>query len=229
MTRPNTEEVMVKTCSSCKEAKPLELFRRLSRSKDGYTGRCKACIGIKDKQHRDTWTDETRAKRRNQVNEWRAQHPEKVKQWQRDYRIRHPDLERARIKKWREENKDHVRETSRKWREENKEYFYAKVEAWRLQNMERVAAKHREWTKNNPTKVKEGTKKWRSKNPDKVKAMSKRAQVKRVENLTDKYINDLFKKQVGVASIKVPPELIAAKRHYVTIKRKLEKLNEEHN
>ena len=220
---------MVKVCSSCKEEKPFELFRRLSRSKDGYTGRCKACIGIKDKQYNAALSDETRNRRKDQIRAWKAKNPEKVNKAGRDYYARNKEAELARIKKWREENKDHVRETSRKWREENKEYFYAKVEAWRLQNMERVAAKHREWTKNNPTKVKEGTKKWRSKNPDKVKAMSKRAQVKRVENLTDKYINDLFKKRVGVASIKVPPELIAAKRHYVTIKRKLEKLNEEHN
>jgi hypothetical protein len=136
--------------------------------------------------------------------------PEKVNKARRDYYARNKEAELARIKKW---------------REENKEYFYAKVEAWRLQNMERVAAKHREWTKNNPTKVKEGTKKWRSKNPDKVKAMSKRAQVKRVENLTNKYINDLFKKQVGVASIKVPPGLIEAMRVNLFIKRKLKELS----
>ena len=220
---------MVKVCSSCKEEKPFELFRRLSRSKDGYTGRCKVCIGIKDKQSRNTWTDETRAKKRDQVSEWRAQHPEKVNQWRRDYYTRNADLELARIKKWREKNKDRVRQTSRKWREENKEYFYALCESWRLQNLERVAAKHGEWTKNNPTKVKESNKKWKSKNPDKVKIMDKRAQVKRIANLTDKYIVDLFKTQTGIRSIKVPPELIAAKRHYLTIKRKLEKLNEEHN
>jgi len=220
---------MVKVCSSCKEEKPFELFRRLSRSKDGYTGRCKACIGIKDKQYNAVLSDETRNRRKDQIRVWRVKNPEKVNKAGRDYYARNKEAELARIKKWREENKNRVSETSRKWREENKEYFYAKVEAWRLQNMERVAAKHREWTKNNPTKVKEWTKKWRSENPDKVKAMHKRAQVKRVENLTDKYINDLFKKQAGVASIKVSPELIAAKRHYVTIKRKLENLNEKHN
>ena len=95
--------------------------------------------------------------------------------------------------------------------------------------MERVAAKHKTWTKNNPTKVKESSKKWKSKNPDKVKVMSKRAQVKRIANLTDRYIVDLFKTQTGVRAIKIPPELIAAKRHYLTIKRKLEKDNEKHN
>ena len=216
---------MTKVCSSCKEEKLFELFRRLSRSKDGYTGRCKACIGIKDKQYNAALSDETRNRRKGQIRAWRAKNPEKVNKAGRDYYARNKEAELARIKKWREENKDHVRETSRKWREENKEYFYAKVEAWRLQNMERVAAKHEEWTKNNPTKVKEGTKKWRSKNPDKVKAMSKRAQVKRVENLTDKYINDLFKKQVGVTSIKVPPELIEAMRVNLFIKRKLKELS----
>jgi hypothetical protein len=220
---------MVKTCSSCKETKPFDLFRCLSRSKDGRTGRCKTCIGIKEKQHNAGLSDETRNRRRDQVLAWKAKNPEKVNKARRDYYARNKEAVLARIKKWREENKAHVSETSRKWREENKEYFYAKVEAWRLQNMERVAANNREWAKNNSTKVKEWTKKWRSENPDKVKAMSKRAQVKRVENLTDKYIKDLFKKQVGVASIEVPPTMIAAKRHYLTIKRKLEKLNEEHN
>ena len=216
---------MTKVCSSCKEEKPFELFRCLSRSKDGYTGRCKACLNIKDKQYNAALSDETRNRRKDQIRAWRVKNPEKVNKAGRDYYARNKEAELARIKKWREENKDRVSETSRKWREENKEYFYAKVEAWRLQNMERVAAKHREWTKNNPTKVKEGTKKWRSKNPDKVKAMSKRAQVKRVENLTNKYINDLFKKQVGVASIKVPSGLIEAMRVNLFIKRKLKELS----
>ena len=229
MTRPNTEEVMVKTCSSCKEAKPLELFRRLSRSKDGYTGRCKACIGIKDKQYNAALSDETRNRRKDQIRAWKIKNPEIVNKLRRDYYERNKEIELARVKKWREKNKDRVRETSRVWREENKDYVYAKAEAWRLRNMERVLARQREWAKNNPTKVKEWSKKWKSENPDKVKAMNKRAQVKRVENLTDKYIKDLFKKQVGVASIKVPPTMIAAKRHYLIIKRKLENLNEEHN
>jgi hypothetical protein len=55
--------------------------------------------------------------------------------------------------------------------------------------------------------------------------MDKRAQVKRVENLTNKYINDLFKKQVGVTSIKVPPGLIEAMRVNLFIKRKLKELS----
>jgi len=216
---------MTKVCSSCKEEKPFELFRCLSRSKDGYTGRCKACIGIKDKQYNAVLSDETRNRRKDQIRAWRVKNPEKVNKAGRDYYARNREAELARIKKWREENKDRVSETSRKWREENKEYFYAKVEAWRLQNMERVAAKHREWAKNNPTKVKEWTKKWRSKNPDKIKTMDKRAQVKRVENLTNRYINDLFKRQVGVTSIKVPPGLIEAMRVNLFIKRKLKELS----
>ena len=61
---------MTKVCSSCKEEKPFELFRCLSRSKDGYTGRCKACIGIKDKQYNAVLSDETRNRRKDQIRAW---------------------------------------------------------------------------------------------------------------------------------------------------------------
>jgi hypothetical protein len=210
-----------KTCSTCKETKPLELFRSCHRSKDGRTGRCSICIGVKDKQYYRALTPEEYAKRQAKVREWRVKNPDKVKQSERKFYARNKDAENARTKKWRDENKEHVRETSKKWREKNKEYFYALCEAWRLRNMEHVNEKRKEWARNNPEKVKKFCKNWRNKNPDKVREMGKRAQVKRIKNLTDKYIVDLFKTQTGIRSIEVPPDLITAKRHYITIKRNL--------
>jgi len=210
-----------KKCSTCEEEKPLELFRRCHRSKDGRTGRCSICIGVKEAQYRRALTPEEYAKRQATSREWRIKNPDKVKQAGRERYARNKDFENARIKKWRGENKERVRETSKQWREKNKEYFYALCEAWRLRNRERVNEKRKEWARNNPEKAKEFCKNWRNKNPDKVKEMSKRAQVKRIKNLTDKYIVDLFKTQTGIRSIEVPPDLIAAKRHYLTIKREL--------
>ena len=213
-----------KKCSSCQETKELVLFRRLTRSKDGFTGRCSACIGAKELQYRKTMTAETRAKRHNTAVEWKANNPDKVKEFYARYYAKHKEKEKARTAKWRAENKEHVQKTSRKWRTENKEYFYALCETWRLNNKERVNATRREWAKNNPDKLREFAYRWRSKNQDKVKSHNKRAQVKRIANLTDTYIAGLFKNQMNNWGVQVPPELLEAKRQYLAIKRKLGEL-----
>jgi hypothetical protein len=220
----------VKTCSTCKETKPIGLFSRLARSKDGYLGRCKSCMTTKEKQWRETMSDETRVRVNEVQNKWREANPNRVKESQRKYYRKNKDVITTRIKKWKEENKDHVREVSRKWREENKEHFHALCKAWYENNKDRFRAKQKEWQKANPDKTNVYHQKWRSKNPAKVKAQLKRAQLKRIDLLTDTYIAAMVKNQIGNWGVEVPPELIAIKRQHLLIKRKLKEINDEkHN
>lgn len=44
----------MKTCSQCKETKPLAEFQKLARNKDGHTGICKPCKRAYDNSHYST-------------------------------------------------------------------------------------------------------------------------------------------------------------------------------
>lgn len=47
-----TANLDTKQCTFCQERKPHAEFRRRTRSKDGYTTRCKQCLGSKLNKHR---------------------------------------------------------------------------------------------------------------------------------------------------------------------------------
>jgi len=78
-----------KTCSKCKEEKPLDQFWKQTQNynQSGVTSRCKACLIIANRAryHRDK---------------------DKIKVRQKDYRQRNKAAISARSKKWRTENQD---------------------------------------------------------------------------------------------------------------------------
>lgn len=72
----------LKTCKKCKEEKPLEMFSKNRRRKDGYQDWCKACIKIRDKENYANnktkfakWSKDRRLRVRKQVFEYLLDHP----------------------------------------------------------------------------------------------------------------------------------------------------------
>lgn len=64
-----------KSCSKCKEVKPLSDFRKQKSTKDGYKYVCRKCDNDVQKQRYTTKKPDYIAK----VKEWQAKNPDKVK------------------------------------------------------------------------------------------------------------------------------------------------------
>lgn len=64
---------VTKTCTKCREEKPLTDFYRKAREKDGYAGNCKSCANAARKR----WEQANPDKLRERTYRWRAKYPEK--------------------------------------------------------------------------------------------------------------------------------------------------------
>ena len=71
----------MKACTQCKESKPLDDFRRQSKTKDGYKYRCKECD---DLAARDYYK-RRRGKIILNAKKWQADNPDKVKEYKKKY------------------------------------------------------------------------------------------------------------------------------------------------
>jgi hypothetical protein len=222
-------EAATKTCGSCKESKPVDFFGLLARNKDGLNGRCKACVLVKTRQWKRTLPEEHLKKMESVRQAWKRAHPEKVSQYSKKFYQQNKEAILEHHKKWRDENKARCAETGRIWRDKNKEYMRKKQAEWYVKNKEAHMVRMKAWAKAHPEAMAEAHKRWQAANPDKVRAQQKRAQLKRIENLTDPYIVGLIKGEIGNWGVVVPPELVAMKKQYLLIKRKLKEANEEHN
>lgn len=102
---------MTKTCSKCREEKPLDAFHRSSKSPTGRQAQCKDC----SKASNDAWRaanpgrtielrkmrDERNPGRRAEVQKrWAQAHPESLAAGSRRYSERHPDRKREQARQW---------------------------------------------------------------------------------------------------------------------------------
>lgn len=78
----------MKTCSRCKQEKPLDDFHRNNsgRTKDGRFAYCKACSSAGAL----TWRKRNPERYKETQRKWRKANPEKVKAWGKDWLDRNP-------------------------------------------------------------------------------------------------------------------------------------------
>jgi len=70
---------VTKTCTGCLAEKPIEMFYRKARSRDGYATRCKECHNAKVKEWEKSHPENIRAR----TYRWRERNPEKARAIQR--------------------------------------------------------------------------------------------------------------------------------------------------
>lgn len=119
----------MKTCTKCKETKPLEEYYTCKKTKSGKRSACKSCYE-KDRKG------------------YYQKNPEKVEESKRKYYQKNLDLVKRRAKKWARENPKKKRENGRKWAKENSDT----VSKWRKENPEKVREYRKKWRKANPEK-----------------------------------------------------------------------------
>ena len=71
----------MKTCTKCKEQKPLAAFRKQSSTKDGLKYYCKDC----DNKSAKSYYEKNKNKIVGKVKEWQKNNPEKVKDYKKTY------------------------------------------------------------------------------------------------------------------------------------------------
>lgn len=111
-----------KTCTICKEIKPLEDFFRESKAIDGRKSRCKSC-------HQAS------------VTEWKKNNPENVKRAGKVFREKNTD----KIKKARDSwnNSEKGKQAKKEWEQKNREKVTAQRKEWARNNKERLRENRR--------------------------------------------------------------------------------------
>ena len=71
----------MKTCTKCKEQKPLAAFRKQSSTKDDLKYYCKDC----DNKSAKSYYEKNKNKIVGKVKEWQKNNPEKVKDYKKTY------------------------------------------------------------------------------------------------------------------------------------------------
>ena len=155
----------VRTCSRCKERKPISEFRRPEKDWD-----CKSCQVIDNRERLKRQTNE-RAKRIKEgvalLVECKKCHKVKSeeefylsirntckkcrsKKDKANYR-KNPNVKKAYAIKWNKNNPGKKREIAKAYREKNKAHFAAYAKEWRRKNSDRIKQNYRE---KHPLKIK---------------------------------------------------------------------------
>jgi 5-methylcytosine-specific restriction endonuclease McrA len=115
----------MKTCTKCRETKPLEQYSRslgAKASKSGYKPRCKSCLAAEAKD----WATRNADRVKRTQDEYRAANPEYIKARRAAHYAANAEREKALSRLWHEANAEKAAAISRDWRRAN----YGKVLAY---------------------------------------------------------------------------------------------------
>jgi len=146
-------QVTEKRCSSCGEVKPVAVFSKDSRKKDGLRGYCRCCATKKNLEH------------------YNKNHQEMLER-AKMYRAENPDIVAKNNRKYRTENLDTAKENLRIWRENNQDKVRVARKSWAKNNPEKIRLSKKKYAKNNPEKVKALKERAHAKSPEKYAALS---------------------------------------------------------
>lgn len=156
--RPLREELPMaacqttKFCTKCKTEKPVEMFSRNARSKDGMQAYCKVCVN-------------------NSAADYRLNNREGLREKQRKYIAANRDKKRESDQRYHQANRVRVLEYAKNYRESNKEKISKCKIEWYLKNKDKISEdrsaryrddpevanaarkRAREWAENNKERV----------------------------------------------------------------------------
>lgn len=185
------DSTLVKTCSKCKEVKPITEFTKDKQRSDGLRPSCKAC--------KRAWSvayyEATREKQSAYAKAWAAANPEKKKANKKRHYEKHAQEVIAKAKEWRAANLERAKEADRqrywanpdasrertsRYRQANPEYARQYSAEYRLKYPERVKASAYAWRQRNAEKVRQALLAYKAKNPDanRIQVSNRRAKVR---------------------------------------------------
>lgn len=119
----------MKICTACRETKPLDLFYRHKRNKDGRQARCKTCVLAQQAEY--LARPEVAAAKAEYRADYHSRPEVKARREERYWEKRDEILAKKAAYRSRPEVKAHEAEKFREWREANREHVteYRKVNA----------------------------------------------------------------------------------------------------
>ena len=121
-------EEEINTCIRCKKSKPLHLFYRNNKMKNGYINVCKEC----GKKEAKKWRDKNKEKVESYIKKYRNKNIEKTKQDQHNWRKNNVEKTREYLKKYM--SKPDYKSKKKKYRETHKEQIKENRKQYRLNN-----------------------------------------------------------------------------------------------
>jgi hypothetical protein len=131
-------DLSVKTCSRCKETKPIEMFGAKAKASDGRNWWCKACVceGRKD---------------------YYARNAERARDYSKKYKLANKEMIKSKKSEWFQKNKEKIVAQKRDYLREYVRSNQEKLKSWRMayyiENKEQIRIKSKEWQQNNKHKV----------------------------------------------------------------------------
>lgn len=122
----------MKTCTKCKEKKPLNDFHADKRLKDGRTNSCKGCNNARRRARCEEIGYDVLYKR-----SLASSGEDRYRERRRAYYQKNKEHIKAKSRKWKAENKERKAETSRKYYEENKGAYLERAKKWARDNKDR--------------------------------------------------------------------------------------------
>lgn len=118
--------MIVKTCSKCKQVKPVSEFDKRKDSKDGYRGQCHECRRVMKLKyaadHREQEAQRAKEWYHSNIDRGRAarkayylEHRQEVISRATQYRADHPNERKSYIERWNAENAVKIRGYREKW------------------------------------------------------------------------------------------------------------------
>lgn len=128
----------MKTCSKCKQSKPVSSYSKSKGKPDGLRYVCKSCDSERRRIHRLTNLDRHKLKDKRYAED----NKEKIKAYQAEYRERKKESISAQRKAYREKNKGKIRHSYQAWKLANREKL-SKIRAeYYEKNRSRIIARN---------------------------------------------------------------------------------------
>jgi len=162
---------MRKICSRCGIERDYSEFMKCSASKSGIGAWCVAC----KHEHARIKHIENKEENNRKAREWKANNPEKVKEYMVMWRSEH-DQE---LKEYSKAYAESHREEIKAYEERTKERHAAKARVYRVSHKEQAKITTAAWLLANPGKKRDALRRWTAANPEKVRESLRRSNKKR--------------------------------------------------
>lgn len=124
-----------KKCSHCKEYKPLEMFCKNKRMKDGFHFICKECTSVYQKKYRD----KNKEKLLDYYKAWKDGKEKELKEYKATYYQKNKGRLSTQAKIYNDSHREQINKQARKYRKANRE----KASGWTSAYRKRYPEKHR--------------------------------------------------------------------------------------
>lgn len=183
----------MKTCSKCKQSKPLSEFPKKSAAKDGFYSHCKRCKSEADRRYRaenkekvknlnKSYYEKNRDEMLTRNREYRSLNAESISKRKKErmqcpkakakkaeidrlYVIKNTEKVKAKKREWYERNREDQLAKCKENMQKNREAIRRRKKLYAIKNAESIRIKQKEWRRKNREKVHEKKKERYRKDP----------------------------------------------------------------